>query len=100
MLRMTTAAKLFGGTILFAIAVSVAGTYVAVRLSATGIPRSMQIALVLGILANLLLAFMAWRAWQGYRPAMGGPAGIVFKVMTSGALLLAFGPRILAAITR
>ena len=94
--------KIYVAVMVAAVLVATGAMYLLVRWSgsAPGLTRAAQIGFMLVICANFLLLAMAWRALHGNRTLLEGPMSLVFKLMTASALLLAFLPRILAALTR
>jgi len=65
-----------------------------------GAPASLLVGLSLGIVCNLLVGYMAWRALNGTRPVEGDPISVALKVFSVGIFLSLFGPRIWAALNR
>lgn len=65
-----------------------------------GAPASLLVGLSLGIVSNLLVGYMAWRALNGTRPVEGDAISIALKVLSVGIFLSLFGPRIWAALNR
>jgi hypothetical protein len=65
-----------------------------------GAPASLLLGLSLGIVGNLLVGYMAWRALNGTRPVEGDPISIALKVLRVGIFLSLFGPCIWAALNR
>lgn len=94
--------KIYVGVMATAVLVIAGALYLMVRWSNSepGLALPAQLGFALVICANLLLIVMAWRASRGNRALLEGPASFVFKLMTASALALAFGPRILAALSR